>query len=201
MNTEIIQATVGFTGVILLWIFWYYCWKPYTLDRFRQDLFDLRDDLFYGTANGKMPTHFDSVFYRETREDLNKMIRFAHEAKLANAILMIVLDRGVTPRALEKSKAARDALTEEERSILAWVDERQEQALTRYLMTSSPALWVILALGFIPVFVIAMCRSISADLDACRAIFKTELISIVVDQLEYQAGQRNLLGPVRALPC
>lgn len=65
-------ASVAF----LIWFF-YGPWQNFVLDTLRQNLFEIRDEIFLLAADGKI--EFSSPEYKATRKWLNTIIRFAHE--------------------------------------------------------------------------------------------------------------------------
>jgi len=76
---------IELTAVIafLVWFF-YGPWSRFIIDLTRQNLFELRDEVFLLAADGKLD--FSSETYCLLRERLNKMIRFCHHMTLANLI-------------------------------------------------------------------------------------------------------------------
>src|SRR6266508_3416330 len=65
-------------ALALLWAFWFYCWRRYALDAFRQDLFSIRDAMFDMAAQRKDGMNFNQVAYGCLRHQINGLIRFAH---------------------------------------------------------------------------------------------------------------------------
>jgi len=63
--------------VLLFDLFWFFIWKRFALDWFRQKLFDIRDELFDSVAEIESK-YFNSYSYKIFREVLNGTIRFAH---------------------------------------------------------------------------------------------------------------------------
>ncbi|HYR22938.1 MAG TPA: hypothetical protein VEP30_08475 [Chthoniobacterales bacterium] len=201
MNTQELDIIASFVGLICLWWFWYYCWKPYALARFRQDLFDLRDQLFDSVVEKRYPFTFNSKIYCRTREDLNKMIRFAHEAKPLNVLVALLLDNQSIHAAVKRSQETREQLTNEELELLKFVDIRQKRSLQRYLLTSSFLLWVVIVLMLIPaiseaIFMVYLRKPVLA----LRAILEKRAISQFLDGVEHQAGQEYLLGAIELQP-
>lgn len=58
-------------------VFFYVIWRHYVVDVTRQDLFELRDQLFDLAAEGKL--EFNSNRYKTLRRIFNANIRFTHE--------------------------------------------------------------------------------------------------------------------------
>lgn len=74
-----------------LWylIFWRY--RGYCVDSFRQDLFDLRDDLFDSASNGLIS--FSHPAYGLLRSTTNGFIRFGHRFTIGQFLFMMLLIR------------------------------------------------------------------------------------------------------------
>ena len=69
----------AFCSLIGLLVFLKFVWRPYCIDRHRQALFRLRDELFDAVALKKVNLDFSSPAYTEFRRVLNNNIRFAHD--------------------------------------------------------------------------------------------------------------------------
>jgi hypothetical protein len=73
--SEAVQVVHSAVGLLILWALFYVCYRSYLLDKCRQALFEIRDDLFDLAAQGEIDFHEDC--YRTLREDLNSLIFFA----------------------------------------------------------------------------------------------------------------------------
>jgi hypothetical protein len=80
--TDILFSLIALVGIIYLslWRF-----KQYRVDRFRQNIFDVRDDLFLYAANAHIA--FDHPAYVALRNMLNGYIRFSHRISLLHLVL------------------------------------------------------------------------------------------------------------------
>ncbi|MDO9012563.1 MAG: hypothetical protein Q7U78_12265 [Gallionella sp.] len=96
INTIELTVAIAF----LVWFF-YGPWNRFVIDLARQNLFELRDEVFLLAADNKL--EFSSDIYCLLRERLNKMIRFCHHMTLANLI--------ATRPAAKSNQASRDVLT------------------------------------------------------------------------------------------
>ncbi len=76
MTMQPLQELEGVCSIAFLIWFFYGPWNQFVLDLCRQNLFELRDDIFLSAADGKI--NFDSPQYMIVREKLNKMIRYCH---------------------------------------------------------------------------------------------------------------------------
>src|SRR6266487_4848073 len=73
MAIEIINLSIA---LFFLWAFIYYCYRDYRFDRFREELFVIRAELFEFAASGQVP--FNSPEYSLLRNFINQLIRYAH---------------------------------------------------------------------------------------------------------------------------
>ncbi len=78
------------TAISLIWLSFllFYGFRNSRLDAFRQDLFDLRDSLFQYAAEGNVA--FDQPAYRELRNMINGLIRYAHKMSFIFFLLVLV---------------------------------------------------------------------------------------------------------------
>jgi hypothetical protein len=67
----------GWISVAGLWVLFFWLYRDYRLDAFRQDLFALRDELFNIAAEGQLT--FSSRAYGMLRSSLNGNIQFGHK--------------------------------------------------------------------------------------------------------------------------
>jgi hypothetical protein len=79
--------TVSFAA---LWVV-VLCWRGYKTDKLRQDIFNLRAELFEFAAGGGVD--FNNHSYRRLRSILNSMIRFAHQLSFIRLVTTLVLER------------------------------------------------------------------------------------------------------------
>lgn len=70
-------------------VFWLY--RDYRIDRFRHQVFVLRDSLFDAAADGLIP--FDHPAYRLLRTLMNGHLRFAHKLTLWQPVILFILDK------------------------------------------------------------------------------------------------------------
>jgi hypothetical protein len=87
MNTAAIVDNIEFLVAIVAFIWFFYGpWQSLVVDVLRQNLFQLRDDLFSEAAKGKWS--FESRQYHLVRGRFNAMIRYAHTAKWSHVLAM-----------------------------------------------------------------------------------------------------------------
>jgi hypothetical protein len=132
-------------GLAILWLLIFYCWPGYFLDRVRQELFGLRDELFDAAAKGAVS--FGSPAYRTLRDLMNGMIRFAHKMTSVHISLLVLYRLVVSPlprvRAVDRWKAELESVSESERRIFLAFHDRMFRIVCRHLIWKSPLLAVI----------------------------------------------------------
>lgn len=83
----------------LLWLFVFVLRRKYCDDKFRNELFTLRDELFDYAASGKID--FGHPAYILLRLRMNGMIRYAHRASLMQIMVPYLLTRRTVDAAVE----------------------------------------------------------------------------------------------------
>ena len=73
-------------SILLLWIFWNFIWKRYSLDKFRTELFIIRRKLFY-LAMDNEGLSFEDELYNLFENLICGTIRFAHRINIWESIL------------------------------------------------------------------------------------------------------------------
>jgi len=87
-QSAVVLYNVG--GFAALWVLGA-CWRGYKTDKLRQDIFNLRAELFEFAATGQIG--FDDYFYRRLRAIFNSMIRFAHQLSFVRLITTLMLEK------------------------------------------------------------------------------------------------------------
>lgn len=92
MNHELISTAL--TGGLLLGFWWliFFEGRDYWIDRTRQTLFKIRDDLFDRAAEDAGIT-FEDEAYGIARTTINGMIQFTHDISLARVISVLIFYR------------------------------------------------------------------------------------------------------------
>lgn len=157
VNTIEFAIAIGF----LVWFF-YGPWNRLVIDLARQNLFELRDEIFLLAADGKL--EFTSDEYALLRDRFNKMIRYSHHFTLANLFAL--------PPSAATNKKSKD--------VLAVIRSIQDRDVARQLeRTYMYALMVMLAAMFL--------RSLTLIL-----LFVLLLPVVIVAELLKGAGRSNL---------
>lgn len=89
-STHIAAVFYSVMGLLALWFVLSH-WCAYTTEKLRQDIFQLRAELFDYAASGGVS--FKNRSYRRLRLILNSMIRFAHEVSFVRVVLSIIVQK------------------------------------------------------------------------------------------------------------
>jgi hypothetical protein len=189
MTIQLADFVATLIGVALLMAVWFRLWRPFTLDRLRYDLFVIRDDLFDRAYAGENGLSFESPFYLRTRQELNMLIRFCRDTSITQTLIAHCIKRACrVPETFE----ALPVPSEAEREILALVKHRQSTAMVRYLLLSSPIVWVFLVAVLLGSITILIPAIVKRELDTVLQVFK-KAVANRASGLEYEAGQRILV--------
>ncbi|MGA2167021.1 MAG: hypothetical protein ABSG62_02340 [Terracidiphilus sp.] len=138
MNPGIYEQIMSLLGLIALWAFWYYLWKPQRIDFFRQRLFALRSDLFDLAANGVVP--FDHPAYTQLRLLINGMIRFGHRVTFPTLMVAAAQSKDVTSDPLAEWKKNVQELPEGARDQLLVIHSGVSKSVIQHLIGGSVVL-------------------------------------------------------------
>src|SRR5688572_13211177 len=95
----IVAVLSGGYALLLLWYLFFWLYRDYRLDAFRQTMFALRDELWDYAAAGHVG--FDHPAYLLSRQLMNGMIRFGHNINLTWLVVAITVQKiRPTPRHL-----------------------------------------------------------------------------------------------------
>lgn len=146
---ELIQTVIGILALSALWSF---CWRQYALDKFRQELFAARDQLFdVALRNQNKGFGFNCPAYGQIRRQIHASIRYAHRVNMAQVLVFMYFRRLFFPDIVvpdhnkERAKLlghAEEPVQAEVMSVLCQWDD----AVISYLRRTSPTfhiLWTI----------------------------------------------------------
>jgi hypothetical protein len=85
MASTMTPLLVSLVSLAALWFFLNWPYRDYEVDRFRQDVFNLRDEMFDEAAGGLIS--FDDPAYGLLRMTMNGFIRFAHRLSFLNLFI------------------------------------------------------------------------------------------------------------------
>lgn len=136
---------IGLLIASLLFIFDHY-YREYYLDRTREELFTIRDQLFNYASDGKLD--FNSKSYGLTRAKLNGMIRFTHELSMIRVIVLLISHSRYRKNDesyieyVHKCDKAMDELTIEQKEVISHVTEEMHRRIVWYIFHSSLFMWI-----------------------------------------------------------
>jgi hypothetical protein len=143
MNAVIFEQIMSLLGLIALWVFWYYLWKPQRVDAFRQELFDLRTELFDLAASRVVS--FDHPAYTELRLMINGVIRFAHQISLPPMVVAMVQSKQAPFDPLSAWRKKVQELPEDARNQILAIHDGVSVAFAKHLIGGSLILFVYVA--------------------------------------------------------
>ncbi len=182
---------------LMLLLFWHKLWRPMAADLLRQDLFDLRTELFI-RAQQQDGIGFSDAAYQRAREELNLRIRFAHGAAFFPCLLMRRLMPQTLHEKVEEARAFREALPAEQRRVLEQLDAQQFKALRRHLLLCSPLLWILAPSSALWRWLAKLLSGSRQADSAASASLQAGCIERAVEALEHQCEHFALLGKVKA---
>lgn len=137
-----------------LWGYFHFLHREHWIDRTRQRLFRIRDELFDRAAAGEV--NFNDDAYRLTRTTLNGMIRYAHELSVLDIVLSAYalrrtgydLDelrdryRGENDRALRRLPLA-------QRRLIVHAQQKMHVVALSHIVHTNLLLWWLVPVGLI----------------------------------------------------
>ncbi len=139
---------LGF-GVTLLWLLVYVGVRPYRIDRVRNELFAIRNQLFLFAARGGIS--FDDPAYTLLANRINAVIRFAHTITFTQLILYSVNEKLTpTPGLVEQERkfaAAIADLPEGAKATFTAIHQRSTQTIALHMIFGSPVLLLVTGLS------------------------------------------------------
>ncbi len=140
---NLINSVYLIAGLLLLWASWGFFWRRYQLDRFRDELFLVRHELFMVALKEKMA--LDGPAYQMLRTLLNGMIENAERFSLVFLLLSLGVER---PKSFADPAAEWSAHVErlpgEVQERLRALNTRAFLALTEYVAYRSIAMLCLL---------------------------------------------------------
>lgn len=144
-------------GVILtfLWVFYFWFYWQYRIDKARQELFAIRDELFDFAINGNIS--FNHPAYGILRRTMNGMVRFTHKIDFINLIAIILFIKTPTPHSYNFfvifNKAISDIKSEDVRKKLEDFVIRMNKIIVVHLIKGSIPLFFIVAISIIVIII------------------------------------------------
>ncbi len=138
-----VQYLVLLSILALLWWLWIEV-KRYRLDKTRQAIFNIRDQLFMQAARGEID--FDSDAYQTTRTLLNSAIRYAERISLLRiAVIRMVLERYNVEGAFSSRmhRALEGATNKQKQLILDCIQELDNTLILHMLRSNIVTLFLL----------------------------------------------------------
>jgi hypothetical protein len=140
MNKElltVLSSLLSLAGLVYLY-FWIY--RGFIVDSFRQDLFHLRDEVFDYAADGNIS--FDHDNYGMLRSTINGYIQHAHRMTLWHALVLNLFIRDKEMSGFkgfdERWSRIQRNLTPESKEAMNAFRKRMDDIVFRYVMLSAP---------------------------------------------------------------
>lgn len=142
MMFTVISTVLTLVGLWYL-VFWRY--RTYRVDFFRQEMFDLRDDLFDAANSGLID--FEHPAYGMLRDTINGFIRFGHRFTLGQFVFMMVLIKEKDLEEVsdfdEEWELAIEGLQPEVKTQLAQFRIRMDRIAIKQLVIGTPEFYWI----------------------------------------------------------
>ena len=153
MNVEALtNLIVSFLVLAFLYYLVFGVYQRYRVDRFRHDLFVLRDDLFDRAADGYIS--FDHSAYILMRTLMNGYIRYAHQLSLFQPLFVLAMERvrGPLPDLRSFNTLYNDStagLTLEQKSIMDDYNSRVNALVIKHVTRAMPEMLVFIPLALV----------------------------------------------------
>lgn len=135
---RLLSVAVSITGC---WFFIFWLYRDYRVDRFRQEMFSLRDEFFDAAKDGRIS--FDHPIYGSLRTTMNGFIRFGHQMTLLRMLpLVIWMQNNTAARGLQEQIAREfegqlETLSEDQRELVLEFRSRMRVIVLRQLLLGS----------------------------------------------------------------
>jgi len=140
----------GWFGLLCLWMFFFFLYRDYRLDFFRQKLFGLRDELFDLGINQEI--EFNHPAYGMLRSIVNGTIQYGHRFGLLSIVAHYLFMRKYEHKIKNFDtnwKAACSDLSDETRDKLLSIQHRMHIAIIgQIVFTSSLLIFILVLLMF-----------------------------------------------------
>jgi hypothetical protein len=154
-------ALASLVSIAGLWILLFWLYRDYCVDKFRQDMFALRDELFDAARDGAVD--FQHPAYGILRHTMNGFIRFAHRFTLLEALLMVAITKEGEEENIDsfptRWRQATQALPSETSELLFRYRMRMNMLVLRYLVVSSPIIVLTIVLPILGWLILRLCMT------------------------------------------
>ena len=136
MNSSVAIALQTTLWLTIAWVLLFWCWRLYRIDRLRQQLFELRDELFDFAVDGGID--FSDELYVSNRLFLNAMIRYAHRITFTRALIGTVFATKALSKVRTPAQLIVELPTGETKNKLISIHRRANSAIFFHMVTGSP---------------------------------------------------------------
>ena len=185
------MTPLGWFALLLLWILFFWLYRDYRLDYFRQKLFGLRDELFDLADSGRVA--FDSPAYGMLRLVINGTIQFGHQFGLLDLIAVVVFTQKhavageLGKRFDDKWEAACDELDADTKARLKTIRGRLHMYMAEQLVFTSSVLMFTLV-AFVALVLLVCVKRIVVD--RVEQLFSNSGVQRVLSTHDYSAAMQ-----------
>ncbi len=195
--TSLYSATVGLLFLIC-YAQWHFLWRPYILEKFRDDLFMVREKLFDYARTGKI--EFSDEAYLLLRKRINSLLRYGHRINFTNLFVVFLFPLSSFEKYSKEHKQefidAIEALpNKESKELIYEIKNTVAERIIKYLFNSAPLLILLIPVSLF----IQILRDLKAFIRLFLATNKIEVLkkyltpSVALHQIKKDLGkiQRN----------
>ena len=153
----IVNYIISVISLVILAVALLKLYPDYRVDTFRQQMFQLRDELFQYASTGHI--EFNDPAHLMTRQMINGLIRFGHRLNLFEFFITLKLARQAHSRRkqlfVDQYKKNMDALSPAQREKLKSIQKQMNTAALEQLFLASPVFVLCLLPLLIPFTIVA----------------------------------------------
>lgn len=152
--------------LLLLWALFFYLWRDYQIQAFRQNLFELRSRLFEFAKAGNVA--FGDGIYRALRLHINALIRYAYHISFTTVVVTLMFrkfDHSAKTTSLADRIWADSRLSDSQKKELAGIYSELIWACARQIAQTSILAWPCLAAFMSWVKIKSMVTNVSPTLE------------------------------------
>jgi hypothetical protein len=189
MTTQQLANVLQFSAVAIFWSVIIFKVVPaQRLDRFRQRMFAIRDEVFDFAADGKIAFRYPA--YILLRRQINGFIRYGHHLTvfrtLMTAAIHEIYRRPTTSAWRVEWESALDSLTPSTRRAMELFHYRTKVLVIKRLLFGSPPLWIVTLVFLVQI----TCQgAASSAIQALKAASKKVFTGPINDRLIEEAAQ------------
>lgn len=193
MSSEVVyQALASLISLAFGCYLYFFRFRSYRVDLFRQRMFDLRAELFDDAADGLID--FNHPAYGMLRSMMNGYIRFADRLNLWLVISLVVFTAGVDGPTEQSWIDTTSTLTPEARSRLNVYRDRMGALAMKHAMVVSPEAHVVGIPLLIAAMIVVILRHRTKDGKEESSPYQQTRLSVVIkiDDTAFAYGQGEL---------